>query len=278
MASHTKEWALVTGASQGIGLELARCFAEQGINLVLVARSGDRLQQLAAEWSGRYHIQVEPMAMDLSQDNAADELYARVTQAGIRVTYLVNNAGFGLFGPYQDTDMAREHEMIQLNCLVLTRLTKLFLSDMLGQKQGRILNVASTASFQPGPYQAVYFATKAYVLSFSEAIAEDLANTGVTVTALCPGLTASGFIERAEMGHSGFVKRSGIATAESVAITGYRAMQRGKRVAIPGLLNRLSALAPRWIPRRWVTWMVAMMMRPAATRAGLKTADGRVGA
>lgn len=184
MQHNQSQWALVTGASQGIGLELAQCFARDGINLVLVARSHARLQQLADEWQTRYGINVMPVAMDLAEPLAADELYRRVMDAGIRVSYLINNAGVGLFGRYQDTALEREHQMIQLNCLALSRLTKLFLADMLQQRFGRILNVASTASFQPGPYQAVYFATKAYVLSYSEAIAEDLAGTGVTVTAL----------------------------------------------------------------------------------------------
>lgn len=266
MDKHSEQWALVTGASQGIGLELARCFARDGINLVLVARSTARLQQLAQAWRGQYQIQVMPVALDLIHTQAPDELYKAVTDAGIRISYLVNNAGVGLFGPYQDTEIEREHEMILLNCVALTRLTKLFLGDMLTQKQGRILNLASTASFQPGPYQAVYFASKSYVLSYSEAIAEDLAKTGITVTALCPGLTASGFVERAEMGDSGFVKRSGIASAERVAGMGYRAMHKGKRVAIPGILNVLFALAPRFVPRRLVTFCVSMMMRPSAPK------------
>jgi short-subunit dehydrogenase len=256
------KWALVTGASQGIGLELARCFAKDGINLVLVARSGARLHELEQEWTAQYQIKIMPIKLDLSVERAPENLYELVKETGIRISFLVNNAGIGLYGKYQETDIEREHQMIMLNCLALTRLTKLFLEDMLKDNHGNILNLASTASFQPGPYQAVYFATKAYVLSYSEAIAEDLKTTGIKVTALCPGLTASGFIDHAEMGDAGFVKRSGVATAESVAQNGYNAMRKGKRITVHGLINWFSALIPRFVPRRLVTLSVAMMMRP----------------
>lgn len=266
MSERQAAWALVTGASQGIGLELARCFAKDHINLVLVARSADRLQALAEAWQAEHGIQVRAIAADLTQENAADRLHQQLQDAGIRVTYLVNNAGVGLYGRYPATSMQAEHQMIVLNCLALTRLTKLFLPDMLEQKHGRILNLASTAAFQPGPYQAVYFATKAYVLSYSEAIAEDLSGSGVTVTALCPGLTASGFVERAGMGQSGFAQRSAIASAEAVAAKGYRAMHAGRRVVVPGVLNWILTQTPRLTPRWMVTSIVAAMMRPVVTR------------
>ncbi len=262
MNINSEKWALVTGASQGIGLELARCFANDGINLVLVARSGERLQQLEKAWTAQYQVKIRPITLDLTLEQAPENLYQLVTEMGIRITFLVNNAGVGLYGKYQETAIEREHQMILLNCLALTRLTKLFLGDMLKEKHGHILNLASTASFQPGPYQAVYFATKAYVLSYSEAIAEDLKNSGVMVTALCPGLTASGFIDSAELGESGFVKRSSVASAESVARLGYNAMKKGKRVVIPGFANWFAALIPRFIPRRLVSFSVAAMMRP----------------
>lgn len=257
-----KEWALVTGASQGIGLALAQCFAQDGINLVLVARSGERLNALAVEWARLYNILVVPVVADLEQLDAPDKIVAAIERNNIGVTYLVNNAGVGLFGRYQDTNIDREQHMILLNCVALTRLTKLLLPGMLNQRRGRIVNVASTASFQPGPRQAVYFATKAFVLSFSEAIAEDLRGTGVSVTALCPGLTDSGFVQTADMAHSDFVKRSSLATPEFVAAKGYVAMKKQKRVVVVGFLNRWLAQMPRFFPRRWVTWMVAMMMGP----------------
>lgn len=266
MSEQQQAWALVTGASQGIGLALAQCFARDRIHLVLVARSADRLQALADAWQKEHGIRVLGIAMDLAQEGAADHLHQQLQDAGIRVTYLVNNAGVGLYGRYPSTAMEAEHQMIQLNCLALTRLTKLFLPDMIAQKHGRILNLASTAAFQPGPYQAVYFATKAYVLSYSEAIAEDLSGTGVTVTALCPGLTESGFVERAGMGQSGFAQRSAVASAQAVAITGYRAMHAGRRVVVPGALNWIVAQTPRLTPRRLVTFVVAAMMRPVAAR------------
>lgn len=266
MSKLQNAWALVTGASQGIGLELAKCFAQDGINLVLVARSAARLHALADAWQTEHGIRVLAIAMDLAQDGAADHLHRQLKEAGIRVTYLVNNAGVGLYGRYPTTAIEAEHQMIELNCLALTRLTKLFLPDMLAQKHGRILNLASTAAFQPGPYQAVYFATKAYVLSYSEAIAEDLAGSGITVTALCPGLTESGFVERAGMGQSGFAQRSAIASAKTVAVKGYRAMHAGRRVVVPGWLNWLLTQTPRLTPRRLVTSVVAAMMRPVPSR------------
>jgi short-subunit dehydrogenase len=265
MNNRREQWAVVTGASQGIGLALARCFAQDGIHLVLVARSKERLLELASTWPRDHQVKILPIALDLTAPRAPDLLHEQVSAAGIRASFLVNNAGSGLFGRYQETALEREHEMLQLNCLALTRLTKLFLKDMLEEGHGRILNLASTASFQPGPYQAVYFATKAYVLSFSEAIAEDLANTGVTVTAWCPGLTASGFIERAGMASSRFAQRARIGSAEQVAAVGYRAMLKGQRVVVPGLLNCLSAQAPRFAPRRAVTSIVSAMMKPAAS-------------
>lgn len=266
MSERQNAWALVTGASQGIGLELAKCFAQDGINLVLAARSADRLHALANAWHTEHGIRVLAIAVDLAQVGAADHLHRQLKEAGICVTYLVNNAGVGLYGRYPSTAIEAEHKMIELNCLALTRLTKLFLPDMLAQKHGRILNLASTAAFQPGPYQAVYFATKAYVLSYSEAIAEDLAGSGITVTALCPGLTESGFVERAGMGQSGFAQRSAIASAKTVAVKGYRAMHAGRRVVVPGLLNCLLTQTPRLTPRRLVTKVVAAMMRPVPSR------------
>lgn len=255
-----KEWALVSGASQGIGFELAQCFARDGINLVLVARSEERLGELAAQWARQYQIQVLPLPADLTHADAPQAIHAALARSHIKITYLVNNAGVGLFGRYQDTDSEREQRMIMLNCAALAQLTKLFLPDMLHQRRGRILNVASIASFQPGPRQAVYFATKAFVLSLSEAIAEDLRDTGVSVTALCPGLTESGFVAAADMTHSAFVKRSSMASAKQVAAIGYAAMKRQQRVVIPGLLNWIFALAPRFFPRGMVTRVVAGMM------------------
>jgi len=262
MFEHDQGWALVTGASGGIGLELARYFAKDGINLVLVARSAERLQDLAGDWSVEYGIQVLPIASDLTQLAAPDEVFAAVAEHDIKLRYLVNNAGVGLFGRYQETSINHEQDMILLNCLALTRLTKLFLPQMLEQGRGNILNVASIAAFQPGPYQSVYFATKSFVLSFSEAIAEDLKDTGVQVTALCPGLTQTGFVKAAAMEHSGFVKRTKTASPEWVASVGYSAFKKGKRIVVPGIFNWITSIAPRFFPRRWITFVVARMMLP----------------
>lgn len=202
------------------------------------------------------------MVADLAEASAPESVCEQLAQANITLTYLVNNAGVGVFGKYQDTDLEREHSMIMLNCVALAQLTKRLLPDMLRQGKGRILNVASTASFQPGPRQAVYFATKAFVLSFSEAIDEDLRGTGVSVTALCPGLTESGFIDAADMAHSRFAKLTpkANANAKQVAATGYAAMQRQKRIVLRGLLNWIGAQLPRFSPRWLVTRVVAGIM------------------
>lgn len=265
MSTDVQEWALVTGASRGIGLELAHQFAKDGINLIICARTEQRLQELAHEWSTKYGIKVVPFAIDLTQVDAPDALYKKVSQLNVAVHYLVNNAGIGLYGLHQETAIHQEQNMIILNCLSLTKLTKLFLPQMLEKGAGYILNVASVAAFQPGPYQSVYFATKSFVLSYSEAIAEDLKGTGVKVTALCPGYTETAFLEAAEMEESMFFKHAKVATPEFVATVGYRAMQTGKRIAIPGFMNWLTALSPRFVPRRWVTYLVARMMMPIAS-------------
>lgn len=262
MQSPAKAWALVTGASLGIGLELAKCFARDGINLILVARSGDKLATLAAAWQKEYAIDVRCIALDLIQRDAADQVYTKVQETGIAIDYLVNNAGFGLFGLHKDLSLADEQDMLDLNIITLTRLCKLFLPNMLARGTGRIMNVASTAAFQPGPYMAVYYATKAYVLSYSEALAHELQGSGVTVTTLCPGPTTSGFQARSGMDMSGLVKNKVIMDATTVAEQGYRAMRGGERVKITGLMNRLFASSVGLLPRKLVTHIVAQVTGP----------------
>lgn len=254
--------ALVTGASGGIGEAIARRLAEQGHGLVLVARSTGKLQALAADLQARHKVDVRTMAADLAAPDAADALAARLATDGLNIDVLVNNAGFGLFGKHASTDLADEQRMIDLNITALTRLTKLLLPPMLARKRGRILNVASTAAFQPGPYMAVYYATKAYVLSYSEALQEELRGSGVTVTALCPGPTASGFQDRADMHDSALVKGKRLPTAQAVATYAVEAMNRGQTVAIHGFMNWLMAQSVRLTPRGMATRMVAAMSRP----------------
>lgn len=248
--------ALITGASSGIGYELTRLFARDGYNLVLVARSEQKLVQLAEKFQDKFGIAVKVIVKDLSQPEAPEEILAELQAASITIDVLVNNAGFANYGFFAEIDTGSELKMMQLNMIALTHLTKLFLPDMLQQRYGKILNVASTAAFQPGPLMAVYYATKAYVLSLSEALANELENSGVTVTALCPGPTESGFQARANMEESKLVSGQQIMDAQTVAQIGYRSLMSKKTVVIPGLKNKLLALAVRFLPRNVVTQLV----------------------
>ncbi|RDC64715.1 SDR family NAD(P)-dependent oxidoreductase [Adhaeribacter pallidiroseus] len=242
--------ALITGASGGIGYELAKQFARHQHNLVLVARSEAKLNQLADEIRSAYNVQVLVLAQDLGQPQAVSKIQARLQAENITVEYLVNNAGFGDFGFFVETDWAKEEQMINLNIMALTHFTKVFTQQMVQRRSGRILNVASTAAFQAGPLMAVYFATKAYVLSFSEAIANELQGTGVTVTALCPGPTESGFLQAAALEESKLFKGKKLASSAEVAAYGYQALMAGKTVAIHGTRNWLLANTSRFIPRK----------------------------
>lgn len=255
--------ALITGASGGIGMELAKVFARHGHSLVLVARSQDKLRQLAGELESSFGVQALVIALDLAAPGAPASLYAQLQQRQVTVDYLVNNAGFGHFGFFGQTEWEKEEQMIHLNVMALTDLTRLFLPPMVARGKGKILNVASVAAFVPGPLMAVYFATKAYVLSFSEAIANELQGTGVEVTALCPGPTDSGFAGAAAAQDSDMFARSKLASSQQVAEYGYQAMMSGKRVAVHGLLNKLTVFSARLAPRRLVT---ALVRRMAAKR------------
>jgi short-subunit dehydrogenase len=241
--------ALVTGGSGGIGLELAKVLARNGFDLVLVARKRDTLEAAAGQLEGKFEVRVHVFAADLRRREAPQEIFDFLQNENIPIEVLVNNAGFGLGGEFSETAVERELEMIQVNIVALTHLTKLFLAPMIKRKSGRVLNVASTAAFQPGPLMAVYYATKAYVLSFSEALAEELRNSDVTVTALCPGPTDTDFADTAEMGSSRLFNTFGIADAADVAKYGYDAMMSGKRLAIPGIKNKILAQANRLAPR-----------------------------
>jgi short-subunit dehydrogenase len=241
--------ALVTGGSGGIGFEIARVLAQKGFDLVLVSRKRDALEAAAGQLEGKYGAKAHVFAADLRLPDAPQAIFDFLYNENIPIEVLVNNAGFGLGGEFADTSLERELEMIQVNISALTHLTKLFLPPMIKAKSGRVLNVASTAAFQPGPLMAVYYATKAYVLSFSQALAEELRNSGVTVTALCPGPTDTDFAATADVGSSKLFSAFGIANAEDVAEFGVSAMMHGRRVAIPGIKNKIVAQSSRFAPR-----------------------------
>jgi uncharacterized protein len=255
--------ALVTGASSGIGRELARVLAREGHDLVLVARREPELQALAAELTSRFGADSTVVAADLSVADGALQVYDAVTAAGLSVEVLVNNAGFGGHGRFAETSAADEQRMLAVNVVALTELTKLFLPEMAERHRGRILNVASTAAFQPGPFMAVYYASKAYVLSFTEALGEELAGTGVTATALCPGVVPSGFQDAAGLSADAPMSKSpGAKSPEFVAQAGYDAMMSGKRIVIPGALNKFGVQSLRIAPRRAVLGVVRRLHPP----------------
>jgi uncharacterized protein len=247
------ETVLITGASGGIGYELAKLFARDHYNLILVARSGDKLAQLAGELQAQHGVTVKTISLDLAAPPAVKFLFDQLQRERVEVDILVNNAGYGGFG---DFAMMPEDEIlgqIDLNIRALTHLTRLLLPSMVVRRPGRIMNVASTAAFQAGPLMSVYYATKAYVLSFSEAIANELRNSGVTVTCFCPGATHTGFAKRAGTEGSRLFKTLGAMNADKVALDGYRALMEGRTVAISGVHNWLVAESTRFAPRRMVT-------------------------
>lgn len=241
--------ALITGASNGIGLELAKIHASKGGDLVLVARNKSKLDELKHELETKFNIKVYTIGKDLSAANAAKEVYDETSKQQIKIDYLINNAGFGDFGFFTETDWNKELQMINLNITTLTQFTKLYLQDMLKRKSGKIMNVASTAAFQSGPTMAVYYATKAYVLSFSEAVDNEVRDQGISITALCPGATESGFQAAASMEESNLVKGRKLPGSKEVAEYGYAAMLKGKTVAIHGFMNWIMANSVRFIPR-----------------------------
>ena len=244
--------ALITGASGGIGYELAKLFAKDHHNLVLVARTSAKLARFADELQRQFGVTAKALPMDLAAGSAPQLLFDQLQREGIAIDFLVNNAGYGVHGEFAQVRTEESLGQIQLNITALTTLTKLFLDPMLQRHSGRILNVASTAAFQAGPLMAVYYASKAYVLSFSEALANELAPTRVSVTCLCPGPTETGFQERAAMGNSRLVK-FGMMSAKAVALQGYRGMLAGKPLVISGVRNWLVAESVRFAPRRLVT-------------------------
>ena len=240
--------ALITGASGGIGEELARIHAEKGGDLVLVARSKDKLEALASELRDKHKVQVAVIAEDLTQADSAARVFEQTEAQGLQIDVLINNAGFGGHGKFHERELVADQAMMQLNMVTLTNLTHLYLQGMVARNRGKILNVSSTASFMPGPLQAVYYATKSYVTSFSQAIAEEVRESGVTVTTLCPGTVATGFVEAGNL--KGVNAWKNAKTPKSVAECGYKAMEEGELVAfnessLKFMLNWITPLLPR---------------------------------
>ena len=255
--------ALITGASMGIGVDLAECFAKDGYDLIVTARSEAALKDVAAKLSGKYKIKATPIATDLGAIGGGRRLADAIKAQGLAVDVLVNNAGFGVAGSFKDADEAGQLGMIDLNIRALVELTHIYWPAILASKRGGVMNVASAAAFQPGPLMAVYYASKAFVLSFSEALWREAEGTGAHVTCLCPGPTVSHFHSRA--GTDGLKLLRGSAPMQSppVARLGYRAFQKNQRVVIAGLRNRMLARSVPFVPRKMLLNIVHGMQSPA---------------
>ena len=251
-----RKTALITGATSGIGYELTKLFAEDSYDLVLIARNKDKLKEIKEYLSKKYNIDILIIAKDLSVPNAAIEIFNEIEEKKIVIDILVNNAGIGNFGLFNNEKLLKISQIMQINIVALTELTKLYLKEMVDRKEGKILNVSSMAAFQPGPYMAVYYASKAYVQSFSEAIASELKGTGVTVTTLCPGPTKSGFQHQVGSEGSNLSKLNLLSSSKYVAKYGYKALNEGKSVAIPGFVNTSLVNTAKFIPRKATIQMV----------------------
>ncbi len=254
-----KTTALITGASGGIGYELAKLMSKECDTLILVARNAERLNEVKKEFEGASPVTVIVFRANLAREEAVEEIYRELENSHIAVDILINNAGFGDYGFFVDTDWEKASDMIAVNIAAVTHMTKLFLKGMIERKNGKIMNVASTAAFQPGPLMAVYYASKAYVLSFSESLTNELKGSGVTVTALCPGPTATGFAAASNIHNTRLFKLLKPATAADVARFGYDAMINGHPIAIHGMLNRLLAFSVRLSPRKLVAAVVRQL-------------------
>lgn len=247
--------ALITGASAGIGAELARVFAAHDYDVVLIARRRDALEALAGQLEGKHGITATVIVDDLGDPAAPERIFAATRDARLDIDVLVNNAGFGLGGEFSETPIDREMAMVQVNVTSLMQLTKLYMGPMLQRRRGYVMNVASTAAFFPGPGMSVYYASKAFVLSFSQALSEELSQSGIVVSCLCPGPTETEFAEVAKLNKAKLFDAT-LADAREVAEFGYRAMLGGWRVAIPGARNKLLVQAQRFVPRRLVARVV----------------------
>lgn len=255
--------ALVTGASGGIGEALAEELARAGFRVVLVARSQEKLAELGERLSRDYGVEHRVIVADLSRQETIGAIESAVHAYGWDIDVLVNNAGFTVFGPFVDEPWKKQYELLEVNIVALTALTHRFLPGMLARQNGGVLNVASTAAFMPGPLMAVYYASKAYVLSFSEALAEEVAGSGVTITALCPGPTATGFQSRGNMEDSKLVQGKQLMTAPEVARAGVKGLFRGQRVVVPGATNKLATLLPRFVPRSVMPGLIKRLQAPS---------------
>jgi len=254
--------ALITGASSGIGYELTRLFARDAYDLVIVARDEKKLKKMKLDLEKECSVQVFVFAQDLSQPSAAKKVFEKVQSMKLHIDVLVNNAGFGEYGMFTKTDLEKEERMIQVNITALTQLTKYFLPLMVEKKSGKVLNVASTAAFIPGPFMAVYYATKAYVLSFTEALSKELEGSGVTLTALCPGPTQSNFSKNSSSDTSPVFKGKTLPTAKEVAVFGYQSLLNSKVVAIHGISNNILIPLLRFVPRSIVRDVVSTAQKP----------------
>lgn len=256
----SKPYVLITGASEGMGHEFAKLFAQDGYRLILVARNHIRLAEIRNHLTTQYGQDVKIISKDLSVPNDAEELKTELDRLGISPEILVNNAGFGIHGFFHESDWKATESMLNLNMIALTRLTRLFLPAMIQKGSGKILNVASTAAFQPGPLMACYFASKAYVLSLTEALSNELANTGVTVTAFCPGPTRTQFQKRSNTEH--IRENSFVMDAATAARTAYVGLMKGKTLVIPGFINKLLTILVRFSPRSMVIRAVRFLEEP----------------
>jgi short-subunit dehydrogenase len=263
MRESQTQWAVITGASSGLGAIFADQLARRGMSLLLAGRDESRLSEVRRRvLQSVPGCEVQLVVGDLSTDAGVDDLLAKVEAHPVEL--LVNNAGFGTYGAFAETDPVREQELVAVNVDALVRLTHAVLPGMLARRSGGILNVASTIAFQPGPYQAVYGASKAFVLSFSQALWAETRGTGVRVTALCPGATATGFVDALGADVSGTAIYRNLAAPEPVVTAGLRALDRGKAVAVPGVRNRLMANAGQFSPG-WIAALISKrMLRPAA--------------
>jgi uncharacterized protein len=266
MANAGQGWVLVTGASSGIGKELARVFATQGYDVVLVARDGARLEELAGDLARVHGVKTFVATADLAAEGGVRALSLALGERLHSLQVLVNNAGVGMLGPFAEADEASLLAMLRLNVVALTELTRLVLPSMRARGSGQILNVASTAAFFPGPFMAGYYASKAYVLSLSVALSTELAGSGITVTALCPGPTHSGFADRAGMARSRLFHGGGVMDSAEVARVGYEGLRAGRVVVVPGLRNRLLAASARLGPRTLAARIVRALHEPASDR------------
>lgn len=259
MFTYQGKTALITGASSGIGATFARTLAAKGMNVILVARSEEKMHTLANEIVGQFSVRAEVVATDLGGDHAAQDVYEEVQRRGLDVDLLINNAGFGTHGRFETLDVARDHDEITLNVSALVDLTHVFIPSMVSRREGAIINVASTAAFQPLPYMAVYGATKAFVVSFSVALAQEYRRRGIRVVALCPGATATDFFQVVGTEDAAVGQKR---TPQQVVATALQALERGQSVAIDGRANSLLALFARLMPMPFAARFAEPMMRP----------------